>query len=151
MNTEPCFSVFFFFFFLFFVSLFWLCPSACVILDPWPEIEPRSLAVKTLDHQGIPRAMFSKFIESCTKLCPRKMRNLVLLRNDHSSFTRLQTLHSPFIPKEHKQKEIIVHGLNLAIWDLISTKGNYSEVSWTSGRRVWTLPWCPGTLSYNQF
>ena len=75
--------------------------------------------------------MFSKFIESCTKLCPFKMRNLVLLRNDHSSFTRLQILHSPFIPKEHKQKEITVHGLHLAIWDLISTKGNYSEVSWT--------------------
>ena len=87
--------------------------------------------MKALDCQGIPRAMFYKLIESPTKLCPHKMRNLVLLRNDHSSFTRLQTLHSPFIPKEHKQKEIIVHGLNLAIWDLISTKGNYSEVSWT--------------------
>ena len=75
-----------------------------MILDPWPEIEPRLLAVKTVDHQGIPRAMFSKFIESPTKLCPLKMRNLVLLSNDHSSFTHLQTLPSPFVPKEHKQK-----------------------------------------------
>ena len=108
-----------------------------MILDPWPEIEPWSLAVKTLDLQGIPRAMFFKLIESPTKLCPLKMRNLVLLRNRHSSFTHLQTLHSPFIAKEHKQKEIIFHGLNLATQDLISTKGNYAEVSWTlveSGR-----------------
>lgn len=67
------------------------------------------------------------------KIVSRKMRNLVLLRNDHSNFTASK----PFTVlsfKGHKQKEIIVHGLNLAIWDLISTKGNYSGVSWTSGR-----------------
>ena len=87
--------------------------------------------MKALDRQGIPRAMFFKLIESPTKLCPFEMRNLVLLSNDHSSFTHLQTLPSPFVPKEHKQKEIIFHGLNLATQDLISTKGNYSEVSWT--------------------
>ena len=135
--TKSEYRAMFFLVCFLFLCLFWLCPSACVILDPWPEIEPWSLAVKTLDLQGIPRAMFFKLIESPTKLCPLKMRNLVLLRNRHSSFTHLQTLHSPFIAKEHKQKEIIFHGLNLATQDLISTKGNYAEVSWTlveSGR-----------------
>ena len=73
----------------------------------------------------------SKFIESSTKLRPLKMRNLVLRRNEHSSFTHLQTLHSPFVLKEHKQKEILFHGLNLATQDLTSIEGNYSEVSWT--------------------
>ena len=103
----------------------------CPLHTEWRLIIPRSLAVKALDRQGSPRAMLFKLIESPTKLCPLKMRNLVLLSNDHSSFTHLQTLPSPFIPKEHKQKEIIFHGLNLATQDLISTKGNYSEVGWT--------------------
>lgn len=45
--------------------------------------------------------------------------------------------HSPFVPKEHKQKEIIFHGLNLVTQDLISTKATIQKVSWTlveSGR-----------------
>ena len=79
--------------------------SLCPPHTDWALITPRSLAVKALDRQGIPRAMFFKLIESPTKLCPLKMRNLVLRRNHYSSFTHLQTVHSPFVLQEHKQKE----------------------------------------------
>ena len=33
-------------YFFFFLSFFWLCCMACIILVPWPGIEPRPLAVK---------------------------------------------------------------------------------------------------------
>ena len=42
--------------------LFSLCHTACEILVPWPEIEPKASAVKAesqpLDCQGIPLKIF---------------------------------------------------------------------------------------------
>lgn len=75
--------------------------------------------------------MFFEPIESLTKLCLLKMRNMAPLINDHSSFTHIQTLHSPFTKEQYDQDEIIFHGLSLTTQDLTSTKGNYSEDGWS--------------------